>query len=260
MQRLNSVIEGESPYDTILSLAEQGLVHADSFVPVRQWINREKLLKGSAKQRVSARVEALTAGRWEVTRPFATKKLEDQIDQMFDKAIILCRETAKGLNWSETLEILRIWEYTGRVRRGYFIEGLSGVQYIRDKEFSGTMQTMEQPGGQVIWLSAIDPAQLWGKVLTHLEGRSFINVPGIAVAIYSGMPVAVFERQGKVLRVFDSNVLHETMKTFVSDFQSKCIYPASNRIVVKDYPIEALDVLKSVGFLKEMQDLVLYRS
>ena len=36
-----------------------------------------------------------------------------------------------NLTWREALEILRVWEYTGgRVRRGYFIEGMSGAQFI----------------------------------------------------------------------------------------------------------------------------------
>lgn len=53
----------------LLRLAEKGLVCADSFVPVRQWQNREKVKKATARQRVNARVMALSAGRWDVVRP-----------------------------------------------------------------------------------------------------------------------------------------------------------------------------------------------
>lgn len=40
LQALNNVLSGESPHDTLLSLLEKGIVCADSFVPVRQWLNR----------------------------------------------------------------------------------------------------------------------------------------------------------------------------------------------------------------------------
>ena len=48
MQALNNVLPGESPYDTLLSLMEKGIVCADSFLPVRQWLNREKIKKSAS--------------------------------------------------------------------------------------------------------------------------------------------------------------------------------------------------------------------
>lgn len=152
-----------------------------------------------------------------------------------------------------------MWEYTGRVRRGYFTRGLSGVQFIRDKDFAGTIQELEQPRDEIIWLSAVDPVQPWGKSLSHLQDRSFLNVPGTAVALRSGVPVAVFERQGKVLRVFEDTLLSDAMRIFVHDYASKHIFSTVNRLMVKQYPHEAIDALTSAGFLREMQDYVLYR-
>jgi ATP-dependent Lhr-like helicase len=157
------------------------------------------------------------------------------------------------------LETLRVWEYTGRLRRGYFIEGLSGVQFIRDKDFAGTILTLEQPRDEIIWLTAVDPAQPWGKSLPHMQDRSFLNVPGTAVALHAGVPVAVFERQGKVLRVFDDTSLPDTLRVFASDYGRRRIFPMLNRITVMEYPNVAADALASAGFLREMQDYVLYR-
>lgn len=42
MQSFNSLFGSESPYETLMSLLEKGLVYADSFVPVRQWLDRKK--------------------------------------------------------------------------------------------------------------------------------------------------------------------------------------------------------------------------
>ncbi|HEX3023193.1 MAG TPA: DEAD/DEAH box helicase [Lachnospiraceae bacterium] len=259
MQRFSSVLGGVSPYDSLLRLAEKGLVNADSFLPVRQWLNRERIEKAVARQRVNARSKALTTGRWELSRPLIPLTIEQQLDRIFDRVVILSRETAQGVNWGSALEILRVWEYTGRVRRGYFIEGLSGVQFIRDKDFAGTMLSLEQTRDQITWIPAVDPAQPWGKCLPHMEGRSFLNVPGTVVALSSGVPVAVIEQKGKVLRVFEESKLSEALHAFAQDYSRRRVFPVVNRMIVKQYPSEAGTAFSNAGFIKEIQDYVLYR-
>lgn len=259
MQRLNGLVEG-SPYDTLLQLAAKGLVSADSFIPVRQWLDRDKLQKSTTRQRINARMRILSTGRWEVIRPLKALTVEEQLNRNFDRAVILCRETIQGMTWSTALETLRIWEYTGRARRGYFIEGLSGIQFIREKDYGGTMLTLEQPRERIVWLNAIDPAQPWGKSLPHRPDRKFHNLPGTAVALRAGVPVAVMERQGRSLRVFDPVHMAEALQAFAQDYAGRRIFPAQNRIVVKDYPPEAAEALSGASFSLELQDYVLYRS
>lgn len=259
MQRLNGLLEGESAYDTLLKLMEKGLVCADSFLPIRQWMDKDKLEKGSIKQRVLARSKAMTAGRWELTRPCTKLTLEQQIDRAFDRSIILCRETIQGLSWGTALETLRVWEYTGRVRRGYFIEGLSGVQFIREREFATVIQELQEPREEIVWMSALDPAQPWGKSLPHLQERNFLAITGTSVALHAGLPVVVFERQGKTLRIFEEEYLSEALRVFAQDYSRKRIYPSLNRLIVKDYPVEAVEALIANGFKRELQDYVIYR-
>lgn len=258
-QRLSGLLGGTSPHDTLLHLAEQGIVHADSFVPVRQWINRDMIQKAPPRQQARARVMTLMAGRWELARPLKELTIEEQLERAFDRSLILCRETAQGLNWSNAVKVLRVWEYTGRVRRGYFVRGLSGMQYIRDKDFAGITFELEHPDDEIVWLTAVDPAQPWGKYLAHFEGRTFMNVPGTAVALRAGVPVAVFERQGKTLRVFDNACLSDALKGFAQDYAAQRIFPTVRHLTVKEYPPEAPDALKSAGFVREMLDYVLYR-
>ncbi len=259
MQRLSGLLEGVSPYDSLFSLMERGLVTADSFMPVRQWMNREKLKKVTVKQRVSARAKAMTTGRWEVTHSLKELTMEEQLERAFDRMIILCRETAGGLSWGKALETLRVWEYTGRVRRGYFIEGLSGVQFIRDKEFAGIMTELEHPREEIVWMNAADPYQLWGKCLSHRQERAFMNIPGTVVALHKGEVIAVLERQGKVLKNFEPSLLTKALQAFAGDFTGRRIYSTVNRLIVKEYPPEAAASLSEAGFKRELQDYVLYR-
>lgn len=259
MHMLSGLFGGASPHDALLRLAEKGIVTADSFVPVRQWIDRERLKGAPVRQRAKTHAIAMTSGRWELLRPVKAPTVERQLERAFARSVIVCRETAQAVNWAEAMKVLRVWEYTGRVRRGYFIEGLSGMQYMTDGEFAGVTLALEQPEDQIIWLAAVDPAQPWGKVLAHAPERQFLNVPGTAVALRSGLPVAVMEQQGKVLRAFDTASLPEALKIFAQQYNARRIFPALHRLTVRQYPQEAAGSLKAAGFDSEMQDYVLYR-
>lgn len=260
-QGLGGVLPGESPLDTLLSLMEKGVVRADSFVPVRQWLNREKVKKAPARQRVGARVKTLQAGRWDLVRPLKTLSVQEQMDRCFNRYFILCRETAAAchLPWQEALALLRVQEYTGQVRRGYFVKGLSGAQFIRSGDFESVTVSLRHPADDMLWLNAADPAQPWGKLLPHEQGRAFVNVPGTAVCFRGGRPVALMERQGRTLRVFETADLAEALKLFGEEFRRGRIFPGRKRIVVKEYPAEAAKIMEECGFIREMQDYTLYR-
>ena len=154
--------------------------------------------------------------------------------------------------------MLRIWEYTGQARRGYFVEGLSGAQFIRGSDYQAVVRLLQNPQQELCWVNAADPAQCWGKILAHQEGRSFLNVPGNAAACYAGLPVAVMERQGKVLRIFEPDMAAQILELFVKEYRAGRIFPALNRIVVKEYPQWAAGALAGAGFQREMRDYVLY--
>jgi ATP-dependent Lhr-like helicase len=133
------------------------------------------------------------------------------------------------------------------------------MQYIRDKDFAGLMFELEQPDDEIVWLSAVDPAQPWGKYLAHYQDRTFMNVPGTAVALRGGVPVAVSERQGKTLRVFDGASLPDVLRAFAQDYSTRRLFPTLRRLTIKEYPRQAADALEAAGFMREMQDYVMYR-
>jgi ATP-dependent Lhr-like helicase len=252
-------------YEVLFSLMEKGVVHADSFTPVRQWLDRDKLAKrdaGTAKRRVSARVMAMTAGRWDLARPLVQLTPEQMIGRAFSKVQVLCRETAAsvlGVPWGVALQTLRMWEYTGRARRGYFVEGLSGAQYIAEESYSTVVRALELPADDWMWLAASDPNQVWGKSLPHALGANFANLQGSAVALAGGVPVAVFERQGHTLRVMDDGRLPEALSAFAEAFANRRVFPALKRLTVKQYPDGAAEALKKAGFAAVMLDYVLHR-
>jgi len=263
-QGLTPLLDGASPYESLVSLVGKGLVHADSFSPVRHLLVKEKTEAASAKKRIGARMSAIQNCRFEVTRPIRELPTEEGIGRLFDSEIILCRETIRDMDYGMAMKILGIWELIGKVRRGYFIKGMSGAQFIRDEEFANVWQMLEGYSGDggrdgIVWIPAIDPAQIWGKAIGHMPDRAFMNVVGTVVALDKGSPVAVMERQGNVLEVFDDSVIDGILGRLIIYFKKKRIYASLNRLVIKQYPKGMDKAFKDAGFMKEIKDYVLYR-
>ena len=278
MQALSGLLGARSPYDTLLSLMGKGLVYADSFVPVRQYLVLEKAKKTSAKQLAAMRVKALRAGRWEIVRPLRVcSQTEQLLEQCRKRFGILTKETisACGISWQEALSVLRIWEYTGQARRGYFVRGMSGAQFIYAKDYPALVRFLQKPEKTLVWVHAQDPEQPWGKVLPHLPGRNFQQLAGTAVACLGGLPVAVMERHGKIFRlladekaepneqkkqeVLDLEKITECLKLFAEYFKDGRLFYTRRRITVKEYPDWIKEAFSRAGFLKEMNDFSLYR-
>ena len=82
---------------------------------------------------------------------------------------------------------------------------------------------------------------------------------GTAVALKQGLPIAVFERQGHTLRVFDETALTVALSSFAEAFNKHHIFPTLNRVTCKSYPPTAEQALVGAGFVWVMLDFVLYR-
>ena len=240
-KRLNDHLAAEH----LQILAEQGLVKQDSFKPIRRMLAKK-----------NAKVPVSSGGRWERACITSEPDTDGLIEICFRRYPILCRETCFALPWAQALERLRKLEMAGEVRRGYFVSGLSGAQFVKADDFASVTAALSVESAEYSCMNATDPDQLWGKVLKHTEGREFLCVPGTAVVMRGGMPVCVFERNGGALRMFEQDA--EAIKCFAEAFRTRRIFPTRPRVVVKEYPKEAADMLKNAGFMREMLDYVIY--
>ena len=241
--------------DALKSLLARGLVRADSFLPVREMLAAES---GSVKKAVRRRVRVMDAGRWSRVGALPQTSAEALVERLFDRFGIVCRETA-GADWNAAFGVLKHMEYAGKARRGYFVKGLSGAQFTRETDYSTITAQLRQPSGECIWLPAADPMQAWGAYLAHEEGRAFLRVPGAAVALMGGAVVAVSEKQGETLRVFDDPAAPEALRALADAFRRGAIFPALPRLLIKKYPPTAAPHLEAVGFTREMLDYTLMR-
>ncbi len=242
--------------DALMSLLRRGLVRSDSFAPVRHLKSGET---GKLKQDVRRRVSAIDAGRWEAVREKREKTEEEILDFLFDRFMVVSKETASGYSWPSLLACLRRLEYAGRIRRGYFVQGLSGAQFVRESEFESVAYLLKSCAQETRVLSATDPMQPYGKILPHAEGRAFTRLASTTVVFFAGAPVAAFEKNGETLRIFDPAHADKAIFAFASAFKAGQVLPNLKRITVKSYDRDLKSALLENGFTPDMMDMTLFR-
>jgi ATP-dependent Lhr-like helicase len=105
------------------------------------------------------------------------------------------------------LPLLSRAELRGELRRGYFVEGLSGVQFAdaETAEDLARLAASDRRGGPDFLVSAADPANLYGGGapldIPLLEGGTarLSRLPGNFLVLRDGRPVLVIEGGGKRL-------------------------------------------------------------
>ena len=95
-------------------------------------------------------------------------------------------------------------ETLGKVRRGYFIEGLGGAQFALPGAVERLRQQSKLTASPTV-LAATDPAQPYGAILPWPPTSSGVRpkrVAGAAVVLVAGAPVIYVERGGRGLVTF----------------------------------------------------------
>jgi ATP-dependent Lhr-like helicase len=200
----------EPVLEALWELVWAGEVVADSFLPLRGWLDKGK---SRSSHRVAARVPAPAAGRWQLT-PFsmADSKAPDEsaiaadasvnlfepgrgsrsigslsarlvAERLLERHGVLTREAAlaEGVpgGWAGLYPMLSALEGAGRVRRGNFVRGVDGAQFA----LPGAVDRLREAArGTEVVLAAADPANPWGAALPAALARK----PGMRVVLADG--------------------------------------------------------------------------
>jgi ATP-dependent Lhr-like helicase len=195
-----------------------GEVTNDTLAPLRSFLGRRpKRSRTPARPRPGALRRSgapAAAGRWSLVAsllepaPSATEAAHARAIQLLERHGVLTREAvlAEGApgGYAGVYGVLRALEESGKVRRGYFVDGLGAAQFAAPGAVD-RLRELREAGREpfVLALAAADPAQPYGAALPWPEsaGRP-ARAAGAYLVIADGVPAAYLERGGRTLLTF----------------------------------------------------------
>ena len=208
--------------DALWDLVWAGEVTNDTFAPLRalRWKRPSGSGPGARRGR-PGRLTALgppeAAGRWSIVEPVEgvapTERLHAQALALLERHGVLTREAvaAEGVEggFAGVYPILRALEEAGRIRRGYFVDGLGAAQFALGGALDRLRAVRDGDEGAgaptVHVLAAADPANPYGAALAWPrrgddDRRPFQRAAGAYVVLVDGIAALYLERGGATLQ------------------------------------------------------------
>lgn len=166
-------------------------------------------------------------------------------------------------------------ELTGEVRRGYFVEGLSGAQFALP-EAAERLQEMHAPStaaAPLLLLHSLDPANLYGSAapfdIPLLDGgtRPLTRRAGTWLVLKAGRPVLLVEGQGKRLTALASASRADVVaavRTLPDILAHQKGLTQRHRLTVEEWNGQGVTtsdgrgLLEEAGFVRDLQGMTLY--
>jgi ATP-dependent Lhr-like helicase len=208
--------------DALWDLAWAGEVTNDTPGALRAFVAAHAV-RSERRHRVSSfrsrrQVPASAVGRWSRVptprrAPSATERLKALAEQLLKRHGVLTRdavafEEVPG-SFSAVYPVLKALEEAGRVRRGYFVAGLGGLQFADPGALDRLRARRERDpdAPQATVLAAADPANPYGAALAwpRTEDARLARAAGPHVVLVEGALAAVVARGGREVTPFLPN-------------------------------------------------------
>ncbi len=270
--------------DALWDLVWAGEVTNDTFAPLRAL--RWKRPASSAARPRAGRLTALgppeAAGRWSLASlaeatGSPTERLHATALALLDRHGILVRDAVMAEDvaggFAGVYPVLRALEDAGRIRRGYFVEGLGAAQFALPGAID-RLRSLRDPSAErsspvaVHVLAAADPANPYGAALPWPrrgsdDRRPLQRAAGAYVVLVDGVAVLYLERGGRTLQTlpaFDSSAVGPTaaaaLRTLVGPGRERELLIAKvDGLPVADSPHRS--ALLAGGFVAGYRGLVL---
>ena len=197
--------------DALWDLVWAGEVTNDAFAPLRL-LGPAPRRRSAGRPRLPRLSQPRAAGRWSlvadlaVGTPSPTERLHALAGVLLQRHGVVTREAvlAEGTlgGFSAIYPVLRAMEESGKIRRGYFVDGLGGSQFALPGAVD-RLRAMREPDRRVVAIAATDPANPYGTVAAWPQsaGRP-ARAAGAYVVLDSGELRLYLERGGRSLLTF----------------------------------------------------------
>ena len=183
---------------------------------------------------------------------------------------------ADDLDWSVLFEQFNRMEMRGEVRRGYFVDGLPGVQFALPeaveqlRALSNHIRAAETEDDEMVVLNACDPANLYGASSPAAplseQGKplTFARIPSTWLVLHRGLPLLVAEDTGARITTAqgaDSAHLRRALHALVShmvSFRLRITIETWNGVPVLESAAPTL--LESLHFYRDYPGMTCERS
>jgi ATP-dependent Lhr-like helicase len=286
---LDTRLSPEQVRSALWNLARHNLVTNDRFDVIRKGEETAKHFddvtprtsRGPSAGR-RRRTGQLPEGRWSLL-PWGNPSPEERIIRsaklLLHRYGVAARELALLDPWMPAWrllhEVLSRMELSGEVRRGYFVEGLSGAQFALPEAMEPLRNlhlpsTANQPA---VLLHSLDPANLYGSAapfdIPLLDGgtRSFVRRAGNWLVVRAGRPVLLIEGQGKRLTALASASAADKVAAVArlpAILDGDRSSASRHKLEVEEWngqPVtatEGRELLEAAGFVRDYQGMVLY--
>ncbi len=221
-------------------------------------------------------------GRWSLV-PWGRSEPEEQAvlkaELLLRRYGVVAREVAlldpDMPPWRVLYEVFSRLELSGAVRRGYFVEGLSGAQFALP-EAADLLHQLDVPAtaaAPLVLVHSLDPANLYGAAapfdLGLLTGgeQPFFRRAGNWLVLKAGTPLLLLEQQGKKLTALPSAApgdLAEAVRRVPEILGGAGSLGRRHKLAVETWngqPVTATpgrELLEAAGFVRDYHGMVLY--
>jgi ATP-dependent helicase Lhr and Lhr-like helicase len=171
--------------------------------------------------------------------------------------------------WRILYEVFSRMELAGEIRRGYFVEGLSGAQFALP-EAARLLQDAglpSQAAAPTLLLHSLDPANLYGAGAAFdiplLDGgtRALLRRPGNWLVLRAGRPILLIEQHSKRLTCLPSASADDRtaalahLPGILGSRHKLTVERWNNRPVTET---EGRELLEAAGFVPDYRSMTLY--
>jgi ATP-dependent Lhr-like helicase len=255
----------ETVLDALWDLVWSGEVTNDTFAPLR--LLGPAARRSPHRPRLPRLTQPRASGRWSLVADLAgggavaTERLHSEAGVLLQRYGVLTRETVVSEGWpggfAALYPVLRAMEESGRIRRGYFVDGLGGSQFALPGAVD-RLRALRDSGGGIVALAATDPANAYGSLLSwpRSDGRMG-RTAGAYVVLDDGLLKIYLERGGRSL-LTSGEVSPEHLRALIgmAVLAGRVEVQRVDGVPVMDSPLNAM--LREAGFTSTHRGLVAY--
>ncbi|MDQ6882637.1 MAG: DEAD/DEAH box helicase [Candidatus Dormibacteraeota bacterium] len=254
----------EAVLDALWDMVWAGEVTNDTFLPLRMLGPR---VRRNPRRPLMRLGPPGAAGRWSLVSDLlhptvsSTEHLHATAGILLQRYGVLTREAALGEGiaggFAALYPVLRAMEEAGKIRRGYFIDGLGGLQFALPGAVD-RLRAARDEEGKVIALAATDPASPYGTAIPWPPHETrMARAAGAYVVLDGGELRLYLERGGRsLLTVGHVTLPHLQALAGTAARVDKLEIQSIDGAPVKESPLQ--DLLREAGFGTTPKGLVLW--